>query len=167
MVVLDARRCESRLEMRVLLDPDDPPAARVDEPGPSTEEERAPALERPFVRRVGLAPGEPHADHDAIGEADRAIDRDVVVLRDALGEHRQDAISADENGFLTRGHPLDVGIEHRLQRSEIPGDERAVAAQEKVDALVTHAAESKTMSRGASRRPRGSRALTGLLQSGC
>ncbi len=131
------------------------PSSHVDDAGPTAEEVRAPALQRTLVGRVDLHAREPHADDDAIGQADGAIDDDVVLLRDPLGEHLEDAIAADEDRLLARSDPLDVRIEHLPERGEIAGDEGAVAAKEKLDARVTHAAESME--------PRGIEPLTSWL----
>ena len=142
MVVLDPSRLERRFEMWVLLDPNDMSAPDVDEARPPAEEVRATALERTVVGRIHLHPREAHAHDDAIGQADRPVDSDVVVLSDALGEHLEHAIAADDDSFLAGGHPLDARIEHPLERREVAGDERPVTAQEKLDARVAHEPES-------------------------
>jgi len=142
MVVLDSRRFESGFQVRELLDPRDAAAAHHHEPGPSAEKIRATALQRALVGRIGLDAGEPHAYDDALRQTNRPVDDDVVPLRDALGEDFEDAIAVDDHGVLAGGNPLDIGVEHHLERGEIARDERAIAAEEKLDARVTHAAES-------------------------
>ena len=142
LVSLDSGRLQRRLEMRKLLDPDDATVLHVDDPGPATEEIRTAALQRALVARIGLDTREAHAHDDAIREAERAINGDVVVLSDPLREHLENAVATDEDGFLPGSHPLDVGIEHPRERLEVTGDERAVTAEEQLDARVTHAAES-------------------------
>ncbi len=140
---LDAGRLERRLHVRKLLDANDATVVDVNDARPAAEEIRAPALQRALVARIDFDPREAHAHDDAIRQAESPIDGDVVVLGDPLGEHFENAVAADEDGFLPDRHPLDVGVEHLRERLEIAGDERAVAAEEKLDARVTHAAESR------------------------
>jgi len=72
----------------------------------------------------------------------------VVLLGDPLREHLENAIAADDDGFLARGDPLDVRIEHLPHRRQIAADESAVPAQEKLDARVTHACEFRALRGG-------------------
>ena len=102
-VAPDSRGLESRLEVRELLDTDDATVLHQDDAGPPPEEVRTPALEGPFVGRVNLHAREPHAHDNAIGQPDRAIDNDVVLLGHALRKHRENAIATHEDRLLTDG----------------------------------------------------------------
>ena len=170
-VGLDSRHLQRRFEMRELLDANDATVLHVDDAGPAAEEVRAPALQRPFVARIGLDAREAHAHDDAIRQAERAIDGDVVVLGHPLGEHSEDAFPADEDGVLPDRHPLDVGIEHLRERLEIACDECAIATEKKLDARVTHAAESMgaclllPWARGRHSAPRDSASRSSCLQA--
>jgi hypothetical protein len=141
-VSLDSRGLERRFEMGELLDPNDAPGFHPDDAGPAAEEVRTPALKRPIVGRIDLHPREAHAHDDAIRKAERAIDGDVVVLGDPFREYLEHAVTADENGLLPGGDPLDARIEHLLHRGEVAVDEGAIPAEKKLDARVFHAAKS-------------------------
>jgi hypothetical protein len=141
-VSLDSRRLERGFEMRELFDPNDATVGHVDDPGPAAEEVGTAALERALVGRIGFDTRETHAHDDAIREAERAIDTDVVALRDALGDYVENTIAVDEHGLLPDGDPLDIGIEHPRKRFKVACHEGAVPAEKKLDPRVTHAAES-------------------------
>src|SRR5436190_3739448 len=129
--------------MRVLFHAHDPAVAHVDDGGPPAEKVRAAAMQRPLVGGVELDPRKAHADHDAVGEADGPLDDDVVVLGGSIGDDLEDAVPADDDGLrLAGGYPFHVRIEHRLDRLEIPGDERVIPTQKELGALVAHPAES-------------------------
>ena len=121
----------------MLLDAHHAAVAHVDDGGPAAEEVRAPALEGAFVGGIELDPREAHADDRAVGEPDRSVDDDVIVLGGPCGDDLENAVSADDDCLRFPGrHPLHVRIEHRLHRLEVPVDERVVAAQQKLGALV-------------------------------
>src|SRR5690242_5485204 len=127
----------------MLLDPHDSAVAHVDDGSPTAQEVRATALQRPLVGGIELDPREAHADHHAVGETDGSVDHDVIVLGGAIGYDLEDAVAADDHSLgLAGAHPFDVRVEHRLDRVEISIDEGAVAAEEKLGALVAHTAES-------------------------
>jgi hypothetical protein len=141
-VSFDAGGLHRGFEVRELLDTNDMAVVHVDDARPASEKVRAPTLQRTLVGRVDLDAREPNADDDAVGKTDRAVDDDVVRLGDPLGEHGEYVIAADEDSFLARGDPFDIGIEHLPHRDNIAGDERAVPAQKQIDTRVTHEAES-------------------------
>jgi hypothetical protein len=68
----------------------------------------------------------------------------VVVLGGTIGDDLEDTVPVDDDRLRLAGrHPLHVGIQHGLDRGEIPVDECVVAAQQEVGALVAHAVESR------------------------
>ena len=91
--------------MRVLLDADDASVARVHDRRVAAEQVGAAALQRPLVGRVGLDAREAHADEHPVAEPDGAVDDDVVALVDALREHVEDVVAADDNGLRLRARP--------------------------------------------------------------
>ena len=130
--------------MRVLLDAHDPAVTHVDDCRPAAEEVRAATLQRPLVGRIELDPREAHADDHAVGEPDRAVDDDVVVLGGAIRDDLEDALATDDDRLRLAGrHPFHVRIQQRRHRVEVPVDERVVAAQQNLGALVAHGFESR------------------------
>src|SRR6266513_3925512 len=107
--------------MRVLLHTYDPAVAHVDDGRPAAEEVRAAALQRPLVERIELDPREAHADDHAVGEPDRPVDDDVVVLGGPFGDDLEDTVPVDYDRLRLAGrHPFYGGIQHGLDRAEIP-----------------------------------------------
>ena len=95
------------------------PSRMTDDGRPAAEKVRAAALQRPLVGRIELRSREKRMlTTTRSGEPDRAVDDDVVVLGDALGDDLEDAIAVDDDGFLAGGNPLHIRVEHPLERRQ-------------------------------------------------
>src|SRR6266540_1671645 len=127
-------------EVRVLLDARDVAVTRRHDRGVAPDEVVAARLERALVGGVRLHAREPHADDDALADADAAVDGHVVILGNAVAEDVEHVGAIRNRSDLPHADPLDLGIQHSLDRIEITGHECAVAAQEEVDGGLTHSA---------------------------
>jgi hypothetical protein len=117
--------------MRVLDDASDATLVHGHDRGIAADEEGTPRLQGAIVGRIELDAGEAHADNDVVSDSDAAVDGDLVVLRDTVAQHVEDIRSVGDRRDLADSDPLDLGIEHALERIEIAGDERSIPPEEK------------------------------------
>ena len=104
----------------------------------AADEERATRLQRPLVGRIELHTREPHADDDVLPHADAAVDGHLVLLRDAVAKHVEHVAAVGDGGDLADADPLDLGVEHPLDRLEVARDERPVPPQQQIDGRLAH-----------------------------
>src|SRR5438132_9636851 len=88
----EAERLEGRIEVRVLLDANDPLVPDGDDGRVAADGEVAAGLERAVVGRVELLARDPERDGDLVADPDTALDLDPVALLESVGEDGEHAL---------------------------------------------------------------------------